>query len=328
MNRRYATQAFAALIGALAVGCVTAQQIKPRIASVGLLSGTRIDERENEALHLGLKDAGYSPGSNVVIDFRSAEGHYDRLPTLATALVQQRVNLIIAVGGTVAALAAKNATATIPIVFTTAGDPVKLGLVSGLSRPGANLTGVTFLSSGLSAKRLQILREMVPSAKNIGFLINPANPNIASERKEVESAAASLGQKMHVMEAGDESHIDQAFAKFAAEKVDGVIVAADAIYRSHGQHIAALAIHYRLPAIYALPEFVVAGGLVSYGASRTEAYRLVGRYAGRILNGERPAELPVQQSTTVGLTINLTAVKILGLKLSSNFLARADEIIE
>jgi putative ABC transport system substrate-binding protein len=328
MNRRDATKVLMGLISTLAVGRVTAQPAKAAIASIGLLSGTRMDKREIDALQLGLKDAGYSPGGDVVIDFRSAEGQYDRLPALAAALVQQHVGLIIAVGGTVSALAAKNATATIPIVFTTAGDPVKLGLVSRLSRPGGNLTGVTFLGSGLSAKRLQILREMIPNAKRIGFLINPANPNLASERKEVEAAAAAFAQQMHVEEAGDQTHIDVAFAKFAEQKVDGVIVAADAIYTSRRQQIAALATRYRLPAIYALPEFVVAGGLASYGASRTEGYRLVGRYAGRILKGERPAELPVQQSTKVDLTINLTAAKILGLKLSSNFLARADEVIE
>jgi len=328
ISRRRTLQALAALTGCLPLRAVLAQSGKNPLPVIGLLTATRLDERELESIRLGLKDMGFSPGTNVQIDHWSADGQYDRLPALAKDLVRRPLGLIIAIGGTVAALEVKKATETTPILFATAGDPVKLGLVSSLSRPGANLTGITFLGSGLSGKRLQILREMIPAARSVAFLINPANPNLASERREVEAAAEALGERLLVETAGDAAQIDTAFARFAEQRVDGVLIAADAVYTSRRQQVTALATRYRLATIYADLEFVAAGGLVSYGASRREAYRLVGRYAGRILKGERPAELPVQQSTKVDLAVNLTAAKILGLKLSSNFLARADEVIE
>lgn len=307
---------------------VAAQPRKTALPVIGLLSANRIDDREFDALRVGLEDAGYTQGRNVEFDYQSADSQYDRLPALANQLVQRQVALIIAVGGTAASLAAKKATTSIPILFAIAGDPVKLGLVSGLRRPGGNLTGITFLGSGLGGKRLQILREMVPPARVIGYLVNPANPNLASERKEVETAALGLGQTIHVQTASDQAHIDAAFANFAEQRVHAVIIAADALYTSRRQQLVALATRYRIPTIYAIREFVAAGGLVSYGASRADTYVLVGRYAGKILKGEKVGELPVQQSTKIDLVINLTAAKILDLKLSSNFLTRADEVID
>ena len=304
------------------------QPVKSALPVIGLLSGTRLDDREISAVRQGLKETGYTEGHNVVIEYRSAEGQYDRLPTLAADLVHRQVAVIIAIGGTVTALAAKAATPTIPVVFATAGDPVKLGLVSVLSRPGGNLTGATFLATGLGAKRLQLLRELLPTATAIGFLVNPANPNLASETKEVQAAARMLGQQIHVQNASDEREIDAAFARFAEQRANALIVAADAIFTSRREQLVALATRHAMPAIYALPEFVAAGGLASYGASRVEAFHLVGNYTSEILKGKKPTELPVQQSMKVELVINLKTAKALGIKVPRTILIRADEVIE
>lgn len=299
-----------------------------KVTVVGLLTATQLEQAEVNAIWQALGEAGFIEGRNMTIERRSAEGKYDRLPELATDLTHQRPAVIIAIGGTVSALAAKKVTSTIPIVFTTAGDPVKLGLVSTLSRPGGNVTGVTFLGSGLVPKRVEVLRELLPTAKVVGYLVNPANPSATSEIKEFQSAAQRFGLRVYVASAGSDTEIATAFSRFARERIQALILSADAIYTSRRQQVIELAARNAIPTIYPLREFVVAGGLASYGASRTEAYRSIGMYVARILKGERPSDLPVQQSEKVDLAINLRTAKSLGLKIPSGFTARADEVIQ
>jgi putative ABC transport system substrate-binding protein len=316
------------LSGAVAAWPLSANSQQASKPVIGFLSGTHLDDREVAAVRKGLSEAGYVEGRNLVIDYRSAEGQYERLPMLATDLVSRQVAAIIAIGGTVSVRAAKAATESIPIVFATAGDPVQLKLVSSLNRPGGNVTGVSFLGAGLGAIRLQLLRELVPSARAAGLLINPQNPNSSAEVSDARTAAKALDLELHVQNANDEREIVIAMEKFAEMHVDALLVAADAVFASRREQLVGLAARVALPAIYPLPEFAVAGGLIGYGASRVDAFRLVGVNTGKILKGEKPATLPVEQSTKIELVINLKTAKTQGITIPLALLGRADEVIE
>ena len=276
----------------------------------------------------GLGETGYVEGRNVMSQFRWAEEEYDRLPRLAAELARSQPSVIVAVGGPAAALAAKAASTTIPIVFTIAGDPVKLGLVASVNRPGGNATGITTLFGSVAAKQLETLHEMLPKATLIGCLLNPKNPNAVTGKEEAYEAARTLGLRLQVENAGNEHEIDAAFAAFVRGRVDALLVITDPVFNSRPQQFAALAARHALPAIYAYREFAAAGGLITYGSNLTEPWYLAGGYAGRILKGEQPADLPVQQNTKIQLVINLKTAKALGLEVPPTLLARADEVIE
>jgi putative ABC transport system substrate-binding protein len=295
---------------------------------IGLLSGNQLDERELTAIRQGLGEAGYLEGKNVSIEYRSAEGRYDRLPGLSAELARRPVTLILAIGGTASALAAKAATSTIPIVFANGGDPVQVGLVPSLNRPGGNITGVSFFVTILGAKRLELLRELMPDAQMVGYLANPANSSVRTEGADIEAAARTLGLKLHVENAATEGDLDAAFAGFVAARVGAVIVAADAFFLSRRARLAALAARHALPAICDVREHALAGGLISYGTDRIDAYRQGGVYAAKVLKGEKPADLPVMQSVKFELVINLKTAKALGLAVPRMLLALADEVIE
>jgi putative ABC transport system substrate-binding protein len=280
------------------------------------------------AFRQGLDDTGYIDGQNVAIDYRWAEGNDDRLPAMAADLVGRKVDVIVASGGVPSAMAAKHATETIPIVFPSAADPVVLGLVASLARPGGNLTGVSFLSVELIPKRLELLLELVPRARVMAFLVNPNNPNTKSYIAGAQAAAGLKGVQLHILKAATESEIAAASATLVQLGVDALLVGGDPFYNSRPDQIVAVASRHAIPAMYDAPFFVAAGGLISYGASLTAAYRQVGVYAGRILKGEKPADLPVQQPTTFELVINLKTAKALGLAVPQPLLARADEVIE
>jgi len=276
----------------------------------------------------GLDEIGYVDGRNVTIEYRWAEGHNDRLPSMAADLVRRQVT-VIAATTTTAALAAKTATTTIPIVFSIGGDPIQLGLVAKLSRPGGNVTGVTQTTTELVQKRLQLLHEMLPAASIVALLVNPADRDIAEVSiKEAQSAARALGLELHILNASTERDFDGVFAKLIQLRVGGLVVAGGAFLSSRSEQLGALALYQGVPAIYRGREFVVAGGLLSYGASITDAYRLAGNYTGRVLKGEKPADLPVQQATKVEFYINLKTAKALGLNVPAAMQARVDEMIE
>jgi putative ABC transport system substrate-binding protein len=320
---------FTAIIGAAAAFPLTAGAQHAAMPVVGILSGTNREPRLVDAILKGLGERGYVEGRNVAIEFRGAEGNFERLPALAAELVAMReLAVIVAIQSANAPRAAMAASPTTPVVFSIGGDPVRLGLVASLSRPGGNVTGATFLVNTLGAKRLELLRDMVPGATTIGVLVNPKNPAAESETQDVQATARTLGLKLHIENAGSPAEIDAAFASFARQRVDAVTFAADAVFNSRRKQLVALAAQHALPTMYFYRAFADDGGLVSYGGADTEAYRLAGTYAGRILKGERPAELPVQQSTTVELVVNLRTAKTLGLSVPAAVLARADDVIE
>jgi len=280
------------------------------------------------AFHSGLREAGYIEGQNVAIVYRYADGQYDRLPKLAAELVRSQVAVLASTGGDSSILAAKAATATIPIVFIIGSDPVALGYVASLDRPGGNVTGVTVLTSNLGAKRIGLLRELIPSADSIGVLVNPTYPVATGQLKEVQAAAASVDVRLIIANASAGRDFEPAFALFVQQRASALIVSADPFFNSQRDRIVALAARHALPAIYEWREFTEAGGLMSYGTSITDAYRLAGIYAGRILKGEKPADLPVIQSSKFELVINLKTAKALGLNVPLGMSAAADEIIE
>ena len=275
----------------------------------------------------GLKETGYVEGQNVMIEYRWAEGQHNRLPGMAADLVRRQVNVIAAMT-TPAALAAEAAATTIPVVFDTAGDPVRLGLVVSLNRPGRNVTGITQLGSELVAKRLGLMRDLIPTATIIGLLVNPTDPRTKTQIKDVQEAARALGLQIHVLNATTEGEINTAFAKLAELRAGALIVGTGELFNSRPEKLVSLAALQALPAIYQAREFAAAGGLMSYGASRTDAYRQAGIYTGRVLKGEKPADLPVVQSIKFELVINLKTAKALGLNIPSGVSSIADEVIE
>ncbi len=280
------------------------------------------------AFRQGLSETGYVEGQNVAIEFRWAEGHYDRLPALAADLVRAGVAVIVATGGATSALAAKQTTTSIPIVFSTGGDPIKEGLVASVNRPGGNVTGVSLLTTGLDAKRLEILHEVLPSASVIGVLINPNNANAAAQSAIVQDAGRTMGQKVLILHASSEREFAAAFTTMVQSRINALIVGADPFFSSQRDQLIALTARYRVPAIYEWHEFVQAGGLMSYGSNLPEAYHQIGIYAGRVLKGEKPGDLPVVQSTRVEFAVNLKTAKALGVTVPLPLLGRADEVIE
>lgn len=278
------------------------------------------------AFHQGLKEAGFVDGKNVKVELHSADGQRDRLPALVADLLRRPVAVIV--GNLNSALAAKAATKTVPIVFATGGDPVALGLVSSLNRPEGNVTGVNFFFGVLGPKRLDLLRQAVPRATTIGMLVNPGNPNTEAERGEVERAAQSVGQQLVILDIRSDPDIETAFATFVQRRAGALLVGSGGFMNVHRERVAALAARHALPASYVWRETVEAGGLMSYGPSQSDAHRQAGIYAGRILNGEKPAALPIMQSTRFEFVINLKTAKMLGLELPRGLILAADEVIE
>jgi len=295
---------------------------------IGILCGTHFDQGELTAVRKGLAEMGYVEGKNILMEYRSAEGEYERLPALAAELVNRPVSMIIAIGGAVSAVTAKAATSTIPVVFSNGGDPVRLKLVKSLNHPGGNVTGISFFVVTLGPKRLALLRDLVPAANAFGYLANPANASVAAETADVRQAAQDLNVQLHVRSAANDADLDNAFAAFAAQKIGGVVVGSDAYFLSRRSRLASLVLKHSLPAICDVREHALAGTLMSYGTDRTDAYRQGGVYAGKILKGERPETLPVMQSTKFELVINAKTAKSLGLPIPEKLIALADEVIE
>jgi len=319
---------FIILVGAASAWSLPlrAEQATPVI---GFLNGSSPDGYAPmvAAFVQGLKEVGYVDGQNVTIEYRWAEGRYDRLPELADDLIRRQVS-VIAATSTPANLVAKKATSTIPIVFTTSSDPVQLGLVESLNRPGANATGVTQLNVEIGPKRLELARELMPNATAVALLVNPKNPQTDAVLKNMEAAALSLGLQLHVLRASSEAEMEAAFVGFASLKAGILTVGTDNLFNGRTEKLAALAVRYAVPTIYQYNQFTRSGGLVSYGGSIEDAYRTAGILAGRILKGDKPADLPVQQSTKVQLIVNLKAAKALGITVPLSMLGRADEVIE
>jgi putative tryptophan/tyrosine transport system substrate-binding protein len=322
---------FIALVGAVAGWPLAARAQQPALPVIGFLSSASPDLYADRlsAFRQGLQETGYVEGQNVAIEYRWAQGHNDRLPVLAAELVHRQVAVIAAAGGTPSALAAKAATATIPIVFGVAADPVEVGLVASLNRPGGNLTGVTNLNIEVGPKRLELAHALVPAATIIALLVNPASPALAeSYARDLQAAARTLGLQLQVLHASAERDFDTVFASLARLRAGALVIGPDTFFYARSEQLAALALRHAVPTIFQYRAFAAAGGLMSYGSSNTEFYRLVGIYAGKILKGEKPGDLPVQQSTKVELIINLKTAKALGLTVPLTLLGRADEVIE
>jgi putative ABC transport system substrate-binding protein len=280
------------------------------------------------AFREGLKEASYTEGKNVTIEYRWARGHYDQLQTLAADLVRQRVAVIAATGGTISAQAAKAATSSIPIVFNVGDDPIQAGLVVSFNRPGGNITGVNTMSPALEAKRLGLLQELVPRAAIVAVLLNATNPDVGSQRRDINAAATRPGQELRFFYASNESDLDMAFGALVQHQADALLVGNDVFFTNRREQIVALAERHAVPTIYAFRQFAESGGLMSYSTNLIEVYRQIGRYVGRVLDGDKPADLPVVQPTKFDLVINLKAANALGLQIPDKLLALADEVIE
>ena len=324
MRRR---EFFTLLGGAAAAWPLAARAQQPAMPVVGWLGPTEANDRVLTAFRKGLAEAGYAEGRNVAIEYRWAEGRYDRMPAMAAELVRRPVAMIMA-SPTPAALVAKAATATVPIVFGVTDDPVKLGLVTSLARPEGNATGVYFFLSDLAVKQLGLLRELVPAAKRIGLLVNPDNANAEAVTREMAAAASAIGVQIELMRASDIPAIHTAVAALVRDKADGLVVGADPFFFSRRVQLVTLTTRHAIPTVFTVRDFPEAGGLMSYGTSLTEAFRQMGVYSGRVLKGAKPADLPVVQSTKFDFIINLTTAKALGLEVPPTLLARADEVIE
>jgi putative tryptophan/tyrosine transport system substrate-binding protein len=321
---------FITLFGVVAAWPISARAQSLGMPVVGFLSSRSPGESSGvvAAFQQGLGESGFVEGQNLSIAFRWAEGHYDRLPTLAAELVNLRVNVLFAAGGPPSAFAAKAATATIPIVFSAVNHPVDLGLVASLSRPGGNLTGMSMFTAEIAAKNVELLKKMVPTATIVAYLINPTNPAAKIYSDSVVAAASALGMTVRLVNASTEQELDDAFASSKKFDAGGLVVVGEPFFDSRRDTIVALAERYALPAVYTFREYVMAGGLMSYGPSLPDAYRRGGVYVARILKGETPADLPVMQPTKFDLTINLKTAKTLGLNVPPMLLATADEVIE
>jgi putative ABC transport system substrate-binding protein len=322
---------FISLVGSAAAWPLAARAQQLAVPLVGFLQGASAWEYAPrvDAFRQGLSETGHVEGRNVLIEYRWGEGHYERLPALAADLVRRQPAVIFAGGVVDSARAAMAATTTIPIVFSVGGDPVELGLVPSLNRPGGNVTGVVTLSVELAPKRLELMHELVPAANSVGLLLNPENRfNAETQSREVQAAARVLGLQVHVLNARTESEVTAAFETLAQLRAGALVVGSDAYFNSQNELISELAIRHAMPAIYQYREFAAAGGLMSYGTNLSDMYRQAGVYAGRILKGAKPADLPVQQATKVELIINLKTAKALGITVPITLLGRADEVIE
>jgi putative tryptophan/tyrosine transport system substrate-binding protein len=321
---------FLGVIGGAAVAWPLAARAQPAMPVIGYLSSRSPGEAEAlaAAFRKGLGDASYVEGQNVAIEYRWAEGHYDRLPEMAADLVRRGVAVLVATGGEPAALAAKAAISTIPIVFSVGGDPVKTGLVESLARPGGNATGVSVLTTAPESKRLGLLHELAPGAKLVGVLIDPNYQEAEAQARELRDAAGSLGQPIHIAYARSDAELEQAFETLVREHADALLVSADPFFDTRRERIIAFAAEHRLPAVYQFRQYAAAGGLMSYGVDLPAGYRQIGNYAGQILKGAKPADLPIVQSIRFEFVINLKTAKTLGLEVPAMLLARADEVIE
>jgi putative ABC transport system substrate-binding protein len=322
---------FIALLGgAAAAWPLAARAQQPEMPVIGFLSTRAHDESAHlvEAFRRGLAETGYTEGRNVAIEYRWADGRYDRLPALAAELTGRPVAVLISTGAEPSALAAKAATVTIPIVSTFTADPVERGLVASLSQPGGNVTGINLLTATMEPKRLGLLRDLVPQAAMVGFFLNPNFPPAASQLRDAQEAAGSLGLQLHVLRASTDREIDTAFESIAQQRIPALVVASDPFFITRRDKLVALAARHAVPTMYNIREYPVAGGLMSYGINLADAYRQVGVYAGRILKGAKPADLPVVQPTKFEFVINLKAAKALGIKISDDLLSLADEVIE
>lgn len=322
---------FIALVSGATAWPLSAHAQRPALPLIGFLSAEwpHLFEERLQGFHSGLGEVGYVEGHNVSIEYQWAEGRMERLPALAAGLVRRQVNVIVVLGSTQAALAVKAATSTIPTVFYVGTDPVKIGLVASLNRPGGNLTGVTTLNVQMAAKRLELLHELLPKATVVAALVNPANPIVAeTSERDLLAATRNLGLKLHVLRASTERETNDALATLAQLQANALLIDADGVFISQTKNLAALTSRYAMPAIHAARDFVVAGGLMSYGNSPAESYRQAGVYAGRLLKGEKPSDLPVQQATKVNFAINLKTAKAFGLNVPNTLIGRADEVIE
>ena len=327
MNRR----AFISLLGgAAAAWPLAAQAQQPALPVIGYLYSGTADANPHFVTEFrqGLSEIGYVEGRNLTIEYRWAAGQYDRLPELAADLVRRQVTVIAAPGNLASAFAAKAATAPVPIIFAVGGDPVKLGLVASVNRPGGNLTGMNFYHSELGAKRLGLLREVVPAPAVVAVLVNPSNPETEEQLKDVENAAQAINQRILILNASNNSDIDTAFATLVRERANALLIAADTLFNNRRVQVVSLAARHAVPAIYVSRDWAAAGGLMSYGANTADAWRQVGIYAGRILKGEKPGDLPVVQPTKFEFVVNIQTAKLLDLSLPPTLLARADEVIE
>jgi len=328
MRRRDFIQGIAGSAAAWPLIARAQQSPMPVIGFLGSVA-PQLYEIRLDAFRQGLKELGYVEGQNVAIDYRWPEGQSDRLPAVAAQLAERRVNVIVAGGGTASATAAKAATSTIPVVFEVAADPVEIGLVASLDRPGGNITGVTNLNAEVGAKRLELLHELLPAVNVVGVLVNPANVALSEPFTRImESAADRLGMQLHVLNASAERDFEPAFAALDRLRAGALVIGPDVFFNSRSEQLAELALRHSIPAAYDQRSFVAAGGLLSYGGDEADAYRLVGLYAARILKGDKPADLPVMRSTKVQLFINLKTAKVLGITVPIPVLGRADEVIE